>query len=306
MARKRTLRILLPAAALALALALALLAAGCGTVRQLGTQVGTGSGLIDEEQAASINRAGEAIEKSFEDITPEQEYYIGRAVAATLLDTYQPLDDPEANRYLNLVGQTLAMASERPETFGGYHFLLLDSDEVNAFACPGGLILVCRGLVECCRSEDALAAVLAHEVAHVAHKDGLRAIKKSRLTAALTTLSVEAARNLGSEDLKKLTEQFAGSIDDVVQALVNNGYARKFEYQADAAAVATLQAVGYSPHALADMLQVMAQKWDPHGPGFMRTHPSPQDRIDHLPVGPGAVDEPPARHARFAAALGDV
>jgi len=300
--RRRDVAIALP---LGLALA-ALLLSGCGTVRQIGTQVGTGSGLIDEDQAASINRAGEAIEKSFEDITPEQEYYIGRAVAATLLETYRPLEDDEANRYLNLLGQTLAMASERPETFGGYHFLLLDSDEINAFACPGGLILVCRGLVDCCRSEDALAAVLAHEIAHVAHKDGLRAIKKSRLTAALTTLSVEAARNLGSEDLKKLTEQFAGSIDDVVQALVNNGYARKFEYEADAAAVANLREVGYSPHALANMLEVMATRWDPRGPGFMRTHPSPRDRIDHLPVGPGPVDEPASRHDRFVAALGSL
>ncbi len=298
-----------PTVIAALLAAVALVAAGCGTVRQIGTQVGTGSGLISEEQAESINRAGEAIEKTFEDITPEQEYYIGRAVAATILETYKPLDDPAANRYLNELGQTLAMASERPETFGGYHFLLLDSDEINAFAAPGGLILVSRGLVKCCRSEDALAAVLAHEIGHVAHKDGLRAIKKSRLTAALTTLSVEAARNLGSEDLKKLTEQFAGSIDDVVQALVNSGYARKLEYQADAAAVTTLREVGYDPRALVDMLEVMAGKWDPHGPGFARTHPSPRDRIDHLrdvvPAG-GEVTEPSARHARFAAAVGDL
>jgi len=284
----------------------AVLLAGCGTVRKVGVQMGTGSGMISEEQGESINRAGAAVEKSFQDITPEQEYYIGRSVAATLLETYKPLDDPAANRYVNELGQTLAMASERPETFGGYHFLLLDSDEINAFACPGGLILVSRGLVECCRNEDALAAVLAHEIGHVAHKDGLRAIKKSRVTSALTTLGVEAGRNLGSEQVKKLTEQFAGSIDDVVQALVNNGYARKFEYQADAAAVTTLEDVGYSGHALADMLQVMESKWDPHAPGFARTHPSPRDRIKHLAVGPGPIDEPPARQARFVAAVGNL
>ncbi|MEZ4386434.1 MAG: CHASE2 domain-containing protein [Candidatus Krumholzibacteriia bacterium] len=210
---------------------------GCSAVSQMATQVAVDQGAITEDQATSINRTVVAVEKAYTDITPEQEYYIGRAVAATLLVTYKPLDDAVANGYLNQLGQTLAMASARPETFGGYHFLLLDSDEINAFACPGGLVLVSRGLVACCRNEDELAAVLAHEIGHVAGKHGLRSIKKSRLTGALTILAAEGARNLGSADVAALVSDLEGSIDDITQSLVNSGYSRGLEQEADAAAL---------------------------------------------------------------------
>ncbi len=279
---------------------------GCSTMTKIGTQIGQGSGVITEEQAASITKTSAALEKTFADITPEQEYYIGRAVAATILQTYHPLDNPAANAYMNELGQTLAMASDRPETFGGYHFLLLDSDEINAFAAPGGLILVCRGLVSCCRTEDDLAAVLAHEIGHVQDKDGLRAIKKSRLTSALTTLGVEAGRNLGNAKVKDLTEQFAGGIQDIVQSLVTKGYARGQEYEADAASVDILGRVGYNPGALVSMLNQMDKRWQPNGPGFARTHPSPTDRIQHvrpLVESTAGEDQPRSPRARFAAAV---
>jgi beta-barrel assembly-enhancing protease len=80
-----------------------------------------------------------------------------------------------------------------PETFGGYHFLILDSDEINAFAAPGGLIFVTRGMLRCCDSEDAVAAVLAHEVGHVQHQHGIQTIRKPALTSAFTILAAEGA-----------------------------------------------------------------------------------------------------------------
>jgi beta-barrel assembly-enhancing protease len=134
--------------------ALALLVGGCSTVTQVGTTLGQATGFVSASQADSINKSAQAVEKTFEDITPAQEYYIGRAVAATVLCTYRPFDQQQANAYLNLLGQTVAQFSLKPETFGGYHFLLLDTDEINAFAAPGGLIMISRGMVRCCRSED--------------------------------------------------------------------------------------------------------------------------------------------------------
>lgn len=288
--------------------ALAAVLIACAAITEVGTQIGVETGAITEDEAESIKRTSAALEKSWQDITPEQEYYIGRAVAATILQSYQPADDPAGNRYLNLVGQTLAMASDRPETFGGYHFLLLDSDEINAFAAPGGFVLVTRGLVRCCESEDALAAVLAHEIGHVQNRDGLRAIKQSRLTSALTILGVEAARNLGDEELQKLVGEFEGSISDVTQTLVTRGYARGQEYEADQAARMILDRVGYNARALGAMLEVMESRWTPQGPGFGRTHPSPQNRLQELRDESFAalppLAEPEARHARFVAALG--
>jgi len=291
-----------------LSLALMLALAGCATVAKMGAQVAQGTGAITEEQGESAYRAIEAIELSFEDITPEQEYYIGRAVAATILSDYAPLQDGNANKYLNRLGQTVALMSDRPETFGGYHFLLLDSDDINAFAAPGGFILVTRGLVGLCKTEGELAAVLAHEIGHVANKDGLRAIKKSRLTSALTTLAVEAGRSLGSEDIKELTEQFAGGIDDITQTLVNKGYARAQEYEADQVALTILDHTGYNPYALTRMLEEMDRRWDPQGHGFERTHPSPKDRLGKVrgQYGSSAGSPPGNRMDRFEKAVGNL
>ncbi|HDL65299.1 MAG TPA: peptidase M48, partial [Proteobacteria bacterium] len=140
---------------------------GCKTIESLGEvggAVGQATGVMTEEQAKSLGRASKAVAKTFADITPEQEYYIGRAVAATVLKTYKPYQNKKATRYLNLVGQTLAAASDKPETYGGYHFMIMDSDEINAFSAPGGLIFVSRGMLRLCENEDDLAAVLAHEI----------------------------------------------------------------------------------------------------------------------------------------------
>jgi predicted Zn-dependent protease len=142
-------------------LMMAVLFCGCGEVAEIGSDIAAAGGVITSSQADSITRSTKAVEKSQQELTPEQEYYVGRAVVASVLKTYQPLDRAQPNTYLNLLGQSLAIFSNLPETFGGYHFLLLDSDEINAFAAPGGLILVTRGMLQCCNNEDELAAVLA-------------------------------------------------------------------------------------------------------------------------------------------------
>ncbi len=294
---------------LTLALLGAGLLTGCATMEKVTqgvTAAAAAGGVITEDQAASINKTGAAVGKTFEDITPEQEYYIGRSVAATIMQTYKPFDREAVNRYVNELGQTLALFADRPETFGGYHFLVVDTAEVNAFAAPGGLILVSRGLLRCCRSEDALAAVLAHEIGHVQLEHGLRAIKKGRLTGALTVLATESAKNLGGEQLAQVTAAFEGSISDITQTIVNSGYARKLEFQADEVAVRILSSAGYNPTALKDMLLEMKQRMPADGHGFAKTHPDPQDRVEAIAAtlgGQGPVQMPAARQARFTAAL---
>ena len=281
----------------------ALFMSGCETVRpMLESQTPFGT-------AGSLIRTGKAVSKTFEDITPEQEYYIGRAVAASVLERYRPYDNPEANRYVNLVGQTLAQASDRPETFGGYHFLIIDSPEINAFAAPGGLILVTRGMLRCCSTEDALAAVLAHEIGHIQGQHGLKAIKTSRLTTAFSVLAMEGLKQFGSPELAQLTEAFEGSVGDVVSTLMNNGYSRDLEQEADQAAVTILTRVGYNPHALVDMLKTMGKNLKPGGLDFAKTHPNPSDRIAEIEVQVKGFPSPPvpqARQKRFDLAVGPV
>ena len=268
--------------AVAAAAGAAMIFSACVTldqVTQAGTSIAVASGAISEDNAQSINKSVSAVGKTFDDITPEQEYYIGRSVAASLLGQYKPYNDAVLTHYVNVLGQTLSRYSAKPETFGGYHFLVLDADEVNAFAAPGGLILVSRGLLKCCKTEDELAAVLAHEVGHVQNEDGLRAISSSRLTSALTILGTESAKSLGGSQLAEVTKAFEGSINDVTQTLMVNGYSRRQEYQADAVAVQIMQAVGYDPNGLVGMLDEMKKQMHDGGPGFAKTHPSPDDRI---------------------------
>ncbi len=277
--------------------------ASMGKITEAVTAVGVATGQMTEEEAQSAVRTANAAAKAAEDITPQQEYYIGRSVAATLLGKYRPLDDDRLNGYVNTLGQALATVSDRPETFGGYRFLVLDSDEINAFAAPGGLVLVTRGMVRLCRTEDQLAAVLAHEIGHVQHRHGVKSIGRSRITTALTVAAVEAGRHLGGKELAEAVNAFNGAINDVTQTLSVNGYSRGAEREADLAAVAILQRAGYEPRALAEMLEEMGRRLKPGGLDFAKTHPKPSDRLKNIrsaiEKAAPAPAAPEARRKRF-------
>jgi beta-barrel assembly-enhancing protease len=298
MNRKRLILILL-----ALSLSIPPLFIGCEGLPEAGTAIGQAVGVIDDEEADSIIRVGTAARNASERLTAEQEYYVGRAVAAKVFQSYKPLDLPEANAYLNVLGQSLVVFSDRPETFGGYHFMLLDSDEINAFAAPDGLILVTRGMVQCCGSEDELAAVLAHEISHVVEKHGVSAIQGSRLTTLGTTVLTEAGKHAGGE-LSDLVEDFEGSIGDITKTLMN-GYSRDQERDADAGAVTILRRAGYPETALVTMLQRMEQHLGTTGGGFGDTHPKPESRIASVrsELSGASVAASPARQQRFAKAM---
>ena len=284
--------------------------AGCAAVEQVtavATDVAVQSGTITKEQAKSIRTSTTAVAKSLEEFTPEQEYYIGRSVGAIIFTKYKALDDSKINSYVNSIGQTLAMASDTPELFAGYHFLVLDSNDINAFATPGGHVFVTRGLIRCCRTEDALAAVLAHEIGHIQLRHGMKAIEKARMTEALKILAAEGIKTYGDEELIKLTKEFGDVISDITTTMINNGYSRAYEYQADAAAVTILRRVGYQPGALVDMLGVMSKQLKPGGTDFAKTHPSPQSRITELNMGAQAITTaqiPDVRKNRFIESAG--
>lgn len=300
-----------PIPLLAFTLAAIMLTAGCQTVETISNVAADAAaelGAITPEQQDSIKKTTTSIIKAFDSITPEQEYYIGRTVGAMILSQYKPYDNPAATQYLNTLGQSIARASDRPETHGGYHFLILDTDEINAFAAPGGLIFISRGMLRCCRNEDALAAVLAHEIGHVACKHGLQAISKSRFTSAGMTLLSETAKSLGPRELAEITKTFEGSVNDITATLINSGYARRLESAADAAAVKTLRTIGYDPKGLEDVLtQVAAHSSGAEKTGLAKTHPDPGDRIREIKELIGQSPDAPSpaqRQARFQQALG--
>ncbi len=252
------------------------------TATKVATTVGEQAGVITSTQGEAIRKSTVAVSRSLEDFTPEQEYYVGRAVGAVVLSKYPAYTEAQVNQYINTIGQTLAAASDKPEIFAGYHFLVLNSDDINAFATPGGHIFVTRGLIRCCPSEDALAAILAHEIGHVQLRHGMQSIEKARITEALTVIATEGAKTLGSREVAQLTETFSGAISDIAQSMINNGYSRTFEYQADQAAVALIQRVGYNPEGLLDVLTVMEKRLKPGGLDFAKTHPAPHNRIAEI------------------------
>jgi len=289
-----------------------LLLSSCQTmesVTTLATGIGQGAGVISASQADSLRKTAKAVSRSAEEFTPEQEYYIGRAVGAVVLGKYPAYDHRVVNEYVNVIGQTLAQASDLPAIFGGYHFLVLNSNEINAFATPSGLVFVTRGLLRCCRNEDALAAVLAHEIGHIQLRHGMQAIEKARVTDALTTIAAEGAKTFGSREVAALTQTFGGTISDITGTLINKGYARSSEYGADQVAVTLLKRVGYDPNGLVEMLEVMKKNLKAGGLDFAKTHPAPEDRLAEIQkkgLAYTAVPAPAPRQVRFLRALGNI
>ncbi len=232
-----------------------------------------------------IGSVGRVVQKTFEASRPlsdEEEYYVGRSVAARILSSYSLSENKKLTDYVNSVGKAVALNSDKPITYGGYHFAVLNSKEINAFACPGGTIFVTKGMINAVESEDELAAVLAHEVAHVNNRDGVSAIQKARLTEVATLIGTEAAQRYTPAQLSQLVTVFEGSIDDVFKTLVVNGYGKSQEYNADEDAISYLTRAGYDPYALKDFLDRLASDGKASGGGIMKTHPATADRIERV------------------------
>lgn len=288
---------------LPLAAPLALLLAGCSTLEKL--DVGSLSGgYITNSQAKSLTKAATALRRSAEEISESEEYYIGRSVAAQILGRYKPLNDAGLNLYVQKVAQAVSMASDRPALFKGYHVQVLDTGEVNAFAAPGGFIFVTSGMLNLVKSEDELACVMAHEVAHIAKKHGLKTIQTSRLTSAFTALGTEAAKSYTPQQVSQLTAAFEGAVDDVVNRLVVSGYSRDKEYEADRFAAQYARNANYDPGALKGFLERMAQA-SASGGGVFKTHPGADKRVGELgdPAPSAAFRRSPQRDKRFTASV---
>ena len=252
-----------------------------------------------------FERHGKNIGEASQEFTPEEEYYLGRAVAAGIISRYSALEDRTANNYLNQLGQALGMRFNSHALYG-HHFLLLDTPEVNAFAAPGGFIFVTTGLLRLIAGESELAAVLAHEIAHVQNRDSVAAIQSSRLTEALTLLGKDAAsRYSPSVPGSQLIGVFSGAVDDMITALVTKGYSRSQEYAADAVVKDILSAAGYDPRALESVLQAMSGQITAGSAGFGSTHPSAEDRLKKLDAsGTPITQDTGVRAKRFQAAMG--
>jgi predicted Zn-dependent protease len=245
----------------------------------MGAQVAGAFGIIDQNVADAISLSADAIGRAAEEIEPEQEYYIGRAVAANILTTYRVWNgNPGLTAYLNRICAVITINSPRPFLYAGYFVNILDTDEINAFATPGGHIFLTRGLIALADSEDALAGIIAHEIAHIQLQHGIKSIRNSRITQALMVTGTAAVGAAAGMDVTELTNVFSESVGEIVITLVNNGYSQSQELEADTTALALMAAAGYDPRGLITMLRVLERSANT-GRGFFRTHPTPAQRI---------------------------
>jgi predicted Zn-dependent protease len=287
-----------------------LVLSSCSVVQE-GAKILTETGKLSEKNRDSIIKTSEAVRSTFSEITEQEEYYIGRAVAALVLSRYKVYENGGMTNYLNVLGKAISFSSDRPETYGGYHFLILDSDEVNALAAPGGLVFVTKGLIKRCKDEEMLASILAHEIGHVSAKHGLASIKKSRLVDAFRILGKEAVDRYGSKELAELTGIFENVLGDIVESLVEKGYDRKYEYEADKLAVKYASATGYDPNGLTRFLKTMTGGPSAGaGKGWFQTHPTAEDRIGKVDSSIGTMAKVPktlpVRTERFVLSVKDL
>jgi len=209
--------------------------------------------MVGSSQAQFGDLLKKGVEKAkrakdtFQPWSPEQEDAIGQASAAKMIHVLGLYENPEMMKYVNLVGDTVARTGARNNI--QYHFGILDSEIVSAFALPGGYIFVTRGALANMKNESELAGVLAHEVAHV---DG-RHLEEEVRNKKATHWAVEegTAKIPAASELKNIA-------NDLVANALTATYGRDKEAEADKKGLDLATAAGYDPGGLRNFLQVLA------------------------------------------------
>jgi len=191
------------------------------------------AGLFDKLKGPESASSALNIIKSL-NVTESDEIEIGSQAAKILIAKFGLYNDIILTKYISLIGNLLATNCERNNL--KFYFNILNADDANAYACPGGFIFITKGAIRQAKNEDELAAILAHEISHITLKHEINEIKKSNI---LKELSQQFAEN-NREVIKKLT-------DFVVNNLLVKGRNRKDEYEADAHSLQYLSAHNYNP-----------------------------------------------------------
>ncbi len=284
-----------------------------GLLGKAGGKAGKAGNLMKKlsPYASALGSYTDKIEKDF---SPTQEYYLGRAVAANAIAADGLDPDMNRRRYVKRVGDVIVRLSNRlGATVGGYHFDVLNTDEVNGVSGPGGWVLVTRGAVNACKTEDELAGVLCHELAHISLKHGEKVVRKSGEfqgkmkagTALMRAVVKKADSRLG----QGLLTVFKGAVDGMGRTAREHAYGRQFEFDADSEGSNILSDVYYDWTSLARYLGRLSD--DPHHGGTDAAHASPAVRAQTLAsfaaqIGPVDIALPVLdfRRARLETSLG--
>ena len=236
-----------------------------------------------------LNKTIDATKKFQEankEFTVEQEIELGHGVTAGILGAVKLHPDAGLQRYVNRVGKWVAMHSARADL--PWSFGVIEGESVNAFAMPGGGVLVSHGLIKRLSSEAELAAVLAHEIGHVVLKHQLQAIQSSLNSDAWAgigkDLAGDAIGRRGRGDAFGLKSAAANAgVDAVKNGVFLRPLDRGMEYDADRLAVVLATRSGYDSYGMVAVLQMLGQeKGDGSGADIFSTHPAPSERMAEL------------------------
>ena len=223
--------------------------------------------LVREETLVAIDFL-DAIEGAVQyiqvsNISDEQEIAIGKQTNQQVLSQYPLYNNTSVQQYVSSLGQELVSNSDSRDI--PFNFQVVASDEVNAFATPGGFVYVTTGLLQAAENRAQLASVVAHEIAHINEKHGIKGLKQ-----AVAARGIANTVGLETSTLAPIAYQLA----------VDLPQSRSFEYEADSSGLNILQQAGYPAEAFANFLVKL--KGGGGTPEFLRTHPSSQNRVDAI------------------------
>lgn len=220
---------------------------------------------VANAQGISLDLGGATMKMEPE--TLQEELATGRLVAGQILGAAKLLPDAKLQKYVNLVGRRVADQSERKDL--SWSFGVVDSTAVNAFAAPGGQILITTQLLQLLESEDELAAVLAHEVAHVVRKHHYRVIRKQRMLEF-------GAQAVKIDDASGMSDKLSA----MVAQILARGLDQSAEFEADRDGMIYAARAGYDASALIRVLEKLANlsAKEPAGELLLSTHPPVESR----------------------------
>jgi len=209
------------------------------------------------------------------DVSEKEEVEIGSGISSNLLGAAPLVPDANVQKYVNLIGSWVAQQSERSNL--EWHFGVLDTNDVNAFATPGGYVFITKGLLLKMQTEAELAGVLGHEIGHVLKKHHLKAIEKNAqvgLFADAPSIAAQSGKN---------TAAFT-KVVGIGTELYARGLDKEDEFEADRIGVVLAARAGYDPYGLPLVLQTLANlnPQDSSLALMFKTHPAPTARLEAL------------------------
>lgn len=227
----------------------------------------------------NINKLIDAAKKTkdLKEVDEKGEVEIGTTAASNILGAAPLVKNDGLQAYINQVGLWLALQTERPDL--PWHFGVLDSDGINAFAAPGGYVFITRGLLLRMHNEAELAGVLAHEISHVLKRHHLQAIQKNAQAGLATDLMSAFSNDSGT-----LSGEAKKKLISVSNELYARGLDKDDEFEADKMGVVIAARAGYDPYGLPAVLQTLEaiNAQDSNLALMFKTHPAPQKRLELL------------------------